>query len=203
MGSAGGHGYLYCGFHWASWPVRFGVDAPPALRNIKVSAAQLTNAAKGAADAWNAAWRATGGSPAPFSYSASSPNRVMFGSLPSGVIGRAYLTYSGKIYTGATVVLNSNLKWIDAGAGDDAGGQVPGLSFGDWHDVQDVLTHELGHVLGLEHPGPGGACWATDLREGVDAAQTMYGCGYEGETYKRTLDWGDILGVERVGRDST
>ncbi|MBI4758673.1 MAG: matrixin family metalloprotease, partial [Chloroflexi bacterium] len=54
-------------------------------------------------------------------------------------------------------------------------------------DVQDVATHELGHVLQL-----------LDLYGTADSEQTMYGYGSTGETKKRSLESDDITGISYI-----
>jgi hypothetical protein len=54
-------------------------------------------------------------------------------------------------------------------------------------DVQNIVTHEFGHWA-----GSGG------LYDNVDYWLTRYGRAGYGETYKQTLGWGDILGLEAV-----
>lgn len=54
-------------------------------------------------------------------------------------------------------------------------------------DVQNIMTHELGHWCGLN-----------DLYSGKDYWLTMYGYANYGETYKQTLGLGDILGLQKV-----
>jgi hypothetical protein len=54
-------------------------------------------------------------------------------------------------------------------------------------DVQNIMTHELGHFSGL-----------ADLYNDADYWLTMYGYGAYGETYKRTLGLGDINGIRAV-----
>jgi hypothetical protein len=51
-------------------------------------------------------------------------------------------------------------------------------------DVQNMVTHELGHSLCLE-----------DLYSVSDSEKTMYGLMSKGETKKRTLDQDDINGI--------
>lgn len=54
-------------------------------------------------------------------------------------------------------------------------------------DVQNIATHEIGHTFGLNHPnGQGISCL------------TMYAYGSLGETQKRTLGAGDILGIRAI-----
>jgi len=53
-----------------------------------------------------------------------------------------------------------------------------------YFDVQNVGTHEAGHVAHL-----------ADIYDGVDSDMTMYGYSSTGETKKRTLAWGDIDGL--------
>ena len=64
--------------------------------------------------------------------------------------------------------------WSDSGA--------PGLM-----DFESIATHELGHSVGL-----------ADLDTEECAEQTMYGYASYGETKKRTLEAGDIAGVQEL-----
>ena len=54
-------------------------------------------------------------------------------------------------------------------------------------DVQNIATHELGHSAGL-----------ADLYLSTCGTQTMYGYSTEGETIKRDLNAGDILGIQTL-----
>ncbi len=54
-------------------------------------------------------------------------------------------------------------------------------------DLANVATHEMGHVAGLDHVnGPKEVCL------------TMYPYSSRGETQKRTLGWGDKLGMDKL-----
>lgn len=54
-------------------------------------------------------------------------------------------------------------------------------------DVQNIVAHEVGHTFGLDHP------------KGKDiGCLTMYAYGSLGETQKRTLGTGDILGIRAI-----
>jgi hypothetical protein len=55
-------------------------------------------------------------------------------------------------------------------------------------DVLDIATHEIGHTFGLNHPKGAGAI----------SCLTMYAYANLGETQKRTLGDGDILGIRAV-----
>ncbi len=54
-------------------------------------------------------------------------------------------------------------------------------------DFENIVTHELGHSIGL-----------SDLYIIGCSEQTMYGYATEGETKKRTLESGDITGVKKL-----
>ncbi len=53
-------------------------------------------------------------------------------------------------------------------------------------DFENIATHEIGHAMGLSHPSD------TCLEE------TMYAFASEGETKKRTLEAGDIAGINKL-----
>jgi hypothetical protein len=55
------------------------------------------------------------------------------------------------------------------------------------YDVQNILTHEVGHWLMLN-----------DLYTNQDVNLTMYGYGSKGELKKDTLGYGDVLGVQKI-----
>lgn len=54
-------------------------------------------------------------------------------------------------------------------------------------DVQNVGTHEMGHVAGLGH-----------VNAGKDGCLTMYKFSDRGETQKRTLGWGENRGLDEL-----
>ena len=54
-------------------------------------------------------------------------------------------------------------------------------------DFESIATHELGHTVGLD-----------DLYTDECADQTMYGYASEGELNKRTLEAGDIAGIQKL-----
>jgi len=56
----------------------------------------------------------------------------------------------------------------------------------DKMDFENISTHEMGHSLGLTHPGD--SC----------TEETMFAFANEGETKKRTLESGDINGINKL-----
>ena len=56
-------------------------------------------------------------------------------------------------------------------------------------DLQNIATHELGHSAGMD-----------DLYSTSCNLETMYGYSTEGETIKRTLNAGDIKGIQALYR---
>ena len=78
------------------------------------------------------------------------------------------------------MIMNSLHKWgIDP---DDEGS----LTIREY-DVQNIVTHEVGHVVGL-----------ADLYDETNSELTMYGYGRKGETKKISLEIGDILGCQEL-----
>ena len=53
-------------------------------------------------------------------------------------------------------------------------------------DYQNIATHEFGHAAGLDHP------------DSTCTDETMYAFAEEGETKKRTLNAGDIGGINEI-----
>jgi len=62
-----------------------------------------------------------------------------------------------------------------------------GIEDPDKMDFENIATHELGHAVGLG-----------DLYKDECSEQTMYGYSTEGETKKRTLESGDITGIQAL-----
>lgn len=99
-------------------------------------------------------------------------NVVSWGRYQAGAIAVTYIWYSGSQIIETDCRMNTFYAWSLSG---EAGKM----------DVQNIMTHEFGHWVGL-----------ADLYSDVDYWLTMYGYGNYGETYKRTLGLGDINGLE-------
>lgn len=80
----------------------------------------------------------------------------------------------GQIY-GADIELNAKTFHFTTANGAPCPGTL-NLQSCVVTDIQNTVTHEIGHALGLDHSG--------------DPASTMYASAPEGETSKRTLDSG-------------
>lgn len=133
-------------------------------------------------------WVATGtpnfveGSPVSIGrYQMDGVNLVAWGTVPSGAIAVTYTWY----YSGtgqwveSDTIMNRRLKWAwTAYAGDCAGAAGA-------YDVQNIMTHENGHWMGLD-----------DLYAITDKDLTMYGYGVVAELKKDTLGLGDTLGID-------
>jgi hypothetical protein len=101
-------------------------------------------------------------------------NVISWGPYRAGVIAVTYIWQAGGRVIETDTRLNTYYKWSLNG---EAGKM----------DVQNIMTHEFGHWCGLD-----------DLYDDVDYWLTMYGYASYGETYKRTLGLGDILGLQAV-----
>ncbi len=106
-----------------------------------------------------------------------SANTVSWDALAyPGAVAVAYVWYIPRTKEIAEfhIVFNSDLPW-------STGGET------DKYDVQNVGTHEVGHTLAL-----------SDLRPPKDGALTMYAFTSLGETKKRDLGVGDVLGIQAI-----
>lgn len=109
-------------------------------------------------------------------------NEILFGDYPQeGVIGVAVIWgyFSGPPQTRRIVefdiLFDIDFAWGDAT--DDS----------TVIDLQNIATHELGHGVGMG-----------DLYDTVCADETMYGYSDFGEMKKRTLNTGDITGIQKL-----
>jgi len=101
---------------------------------------------------------------------------------PGRIIAVTYYWYSTatKQMVEFDIVLNKEEPWAIYEVED-----IP--EAGEKYDVQSVATHEAGHTLVLQ-----------DLRSPKDGALTMHAYTWLGDTLKRTLGSGDILGVQAI-----
>lgn len=106
-------------------------------------------------------------------------NAISFGNYPTenviavcSVQGIFRGPPSNREITEFDVMLDTDWAWGDASEDPDV------------MDLQNILTHELGHAVGL------GDLYNSDCSE-----ETMYGWSTEGETKKRDLNEGDIAGL--------
>jgi len=93
---------------------------------------------------------------------------------PGGVLATASVcrNVASKEIVGFVVTMDSLESWATDGSSNK-------------FDVENVASHEFGHVAGLGHDNPP-----------KSGCLTMYKFAGLGETQKRTLGWGDKLGMD-------
>ncbi len=83
----------------------------------------------------------------------------------------------------ADMVFNTYFKW---GIDKDGEGTLYSVKPSTF-DIQNIGTHEAGHVFGLG-----------DIYDGKYSEMTMYGYGAFGEVKKISLDGGDVAGIQAI-----
>ena len=109
--------------------------------------------------------------------SATRTNDLMFGRTSGSSLAITYTWRWSDGLVESDMILNSRVSWFQAASEGD--GCYESVSR---YDVQNIATHEAGHVYGLDHPAG-------------DRFETMYAYGYSGETLKRSPANGDLAGV--------
>jgi hypothetical protein len=215
--------WKYCGEHPADLPMSFRLNMH--TRPAGIGMGVFDRAATGAAETWNLAWPGgkTGTRCMPLCIAAERTDKTVAapdgvnaifwsagtGCAPSGSdpVAVACVWFAGSSGTArhriidVDIVLNANKPWKQFGTELLEGDVVwafpgPGAGF----DLQSVLTHELGHALGLEDLGTTdpNRRFPASLAESVPYQQTMYRWYYPGSTNKRTLAEGDIAGLTYI-----
>lgn len=109
--------------------------------------------------------------------SADSVNLVSFNDktypFPSGTLAvtLSYFSRSTGIMSEGDILFNPNQSWSTSGQ--------PGR-----YDIQSILTHEIGHFLGLDHSGM--------------VSSVMVPFGIPGSVDQRTLQYDDIAGISEI-----
>ncbi|HJQ94038.1 MAG TPA: matrixin family metalloprotease [Candidatus Thermoplasmatota archaeon] len=119
---------------------------------------------------------------------------ITSGSGPAGVLDERNQISFVNLGGGSTIAVTTT--WYFRGSGQAVESDAQYNTAFPWStsgeagkmDVQNIATHEIGHTLGLNHPKGGGSI----------SCLTMYAYADYGETQKRTLGDGDILGIEAI-----
>ncbi len=170
--------------HWTGFPVRFVIDAQ-GPRDMGLEAAE--RAVLGAFRAWQGA----PGSAVAFVYD-GRVSRPGVGYDRDAEVNHNAVTFSGDSWSYGGEPLAVTLTLFRRGSGElvDADIVVNEHSY-VWgegaaveNDLQNALTHEVGHFLGLGHS------------DTIDA--TMYASAAPGEISKRTLHPDDVAAVQQL-----
>lgn len=161
----------------------------PATYPTNLDTADVNSAINAALATWSAA--ASGSVPDLVRGATSSARRIRFdgvnliafGGVSKGSVAEAAVFLNATTFNvvEADIILSRSFPWAVL-----AGGQTC-ISGEAAFDLQNVMTHEVGHAVRLG-----------DLGGSRDAAQTMFGLVAFGERYKRTLAPGDDAGADFI-----
>jgi hypothetical protein len=174
--------YKLLGVKWRSVPVPYWIDVrngdrlPDDAVTKSVGASFATWDAETSKDLFRNEGLWSGPDPDP-----AIPDRknvVYWGSMGSSnaniiAMTTYWYTRGTREFIDADIEMNDDMTWGTGAPGE--------------YDVQNIATHEAGHVCGLG-----------DLYGPRDTALTMYGYSSTGETSKRDLAAGDITGLRKL-----
>lgn len=171
------YSFLTSGIRWRTFPVTFAID-PTNSHMDPTLAKNAIIKAFGVYDAWiNPTLTNFKESPSYSSAQIKVNWRPMDGQY--GQLGLTSYSYrlDTKALTSASISFDSGDKFFVSYSGSCS---ASGSSF----DLQNIATHELGHAMNLGHV--------------TDKLLSMYATSYAGETLKRTLGKGDVLGIKTL-----
>lgn len=174
------------GWHLPSnWTYQLNLNSIPA----SVGSSNLLIFAKEAFDRWSAASEnkvnfTRGANVGVTKAGYDRKNIIAWGKAPASALGVTYTWYytTTKEVAEVDTIMNTKFPWSWTNQSLN-----PNCANQNSYDAQDILTHELGHWVGLNDE------YTTDY-----VNNTMYGYGSKGEVKKDTLTDGDILGINKI-----
>ncbi|MDO8504618.1 MAG: hypothetical protein Q7S36_02070 [Candidatus Liptonbacteria bacterium] len=114
-------------------------------------------------------------------------NIVTWGRTSGSALAVTYIWYNQTTGVASEIdtIMNSKFTWSWSDPAAWPAGEI--CAFGGVYDAQSILTHELGHTMGLD-----------DVYTAEFTNNTMYGYGYKAEAKKDTLTIGDVAGVSAI-----
>lgn len=171
----------------STWTYRVNFSSVPATIGAGNAQAFITNA-------YNT-WAGVVGSKVTFSqggdtYTAAArfdgQNIVAWGRTSGTALAVTYTWYnSSGVAVEIDTIMNKKFTWYWSNPVTWTAGQT--CAYQGVYDAQNILTHELGHTVGLDDKYTSGF-----------VNNTMYGYGSKGETKKDTLTTGDIAGAKAI-----
>jgi hypothetical protein len=116
-----------------------------------------------------------------------SNNIITWGRTSGSALAISYIWYNTltRVATEIDTIMNQKYTWYWSNPANWPDGQT--CAFQGVYDAQNILTHELGHTMGLD-----------DEYTDEYVNNTMYGYGSTGETKKDTLTTGDKIGAANL-----
>lgn len=204
LGITGGssQGWVSSGLKWPEGTIVMNVQLQPDPVTLLDSNTSWTTVAVGAMTEWNSHI-----SEVQFNYNTNSNpvasgdniNSISWGStffgrsFPSGTLAITSYQYSGSTITEADVTFNSGEEW------NSYRGSLRTAASGEWlNDFFRVALHELGHVLGLDHPDEFGQSVTAQMNstegdldilapDDITGAQSIYAA--PAWAYNRSYGW--------------
>ncbi len=164
-----------------NWTYRLNSSSVPS----SVGAANLATMATSGFGTWGAAVQnkvtfVAGPTTTKVKSSNDGQNIITWGRASGSALGVTYVRYytTTRMVVDVDTIMNQKFAWSWNGGSSTTCGDP------NRYDAQNILTHELGHWLGLN-----------DFYSSGYVNNTMFGYGSKGETKKSSLTSGDILGA--------